>query len=71
MPGGGGKEGQKATLTETEIWQLVDYVLSLPYDDPTHAPAAKAEHHAGNARGEDGKIGRREDGQMGRRGEGE
>jgi mono/diheme cytochrome c family protein len=45
MPGGGGKEGQKATLTETEIWQLVDYVLSLPYDDPTHAPAVKSEHH--------------------------
>jgi mono/diheme cytochrome c family protein len=46
MPGGGGKEGTKATLTETEIWQLVDYVLSLPYDHPTLAPAAKTEHHA-------------------------
>jgi|GEM_PF-523732 len=55
MPGGGPPApGQQAKLTPTEIWQLVDYVLLLPYLDPTgrmapsgeHAPAA---HHASNA----------------------
>jgi hypothetical protein len=54
MPGGGPPApGQQAKLTPTEIWQLVDYVLELPFLDPTgrplpsvgHAPAA---HHAGH-----------------------
>jgi hypothetical protein len=25
----------KGTLTETEMWQIVDYVLSLPYEAPS------------------------------------
>lgn len=47
MPGGGPPTpGAKATLSDQEIWQLVDYVLSLPYELTTHAPTAKTEHHA-------------------------
>lgn len=50
MPGGGPPTpGAKATLSDQEIWQLVDYVMSLPYDLPTHAPPAKTEHHATHA----------------------
>jgi len=49
MPGGGpANPGAKATLSDKEIWQLVDYVLSLPYELDTHAPTAAgaATHHA-------------------------
>jgi len=50
MPGGGPPTpGAKATLSDKEIWQLVDYVLSLPYALDTHAPTVKTEHHATHA----------------------
>ena len=33
MPGvGGASPGVAGTLTEEEIWNIVDYVLSLPYE---------------------------------------
>ncbi len=32
--------GAKGTLTETEIWNLVDYVLSLPYEAPSRPQQA-------------------------------
>jgi mono/diheme cytochrome c family protein len=33
MPGvGSTAPGGQGTLTEAEIWQLVDYVMSLPYE---------------------------------------
>jgi hypothetical protein len=33
MPGGGpATEGATATLTQEEIWQIVDYVHSLPFE---------------------------------------
>jgi mono/diheme cytochrome c family protein len=38
MPGvGGASAGVQGTLTEEQIWNLVDYVLSLPYE-PTSGP---------------------------------
>lgn len=47
MPGGGPPtKGAKGTLSDTEMWQLVDYVLALPYDLTTHPPIAKSDHHA-------------------------
>jgi mono/diheme cytochrome c family protein len=43
MPGGGPPTpGAKATLSEKEIWQLVDYVLSLPYELHTNTAGASA-----------------------------
>jgi mono/diheme cytochrome c family protein len=33
MPGvGAASAGGQGTLTEAEIWNIVDYVLSLPYE---------------------------------------
>lgn len=50
MPGGGPPTpGAKGTLSDTEMWQLVDYVLSLPYDLTTHPPTAGGEHHTAHA----------------------
>jgi mono/diheme cytochrome c family protein len=52
MPGGGPPTpGAKATLSDTEMWQLVDYVMSLPYDLPTHAPTAGGHSQAAAAGG--------------------
>lgn len=45
MPGAGPPtKGAKGTLTEKEIWQLVDYVLSVPYE--LNPAAAASGHHA-------------------------
>jgi mono/diheme cytochrome c family protein len=50
MPGGGPPApGQQAKLTPTEIWQLVDYVLLLPYLDASERLMPTGEH------GTDGK----------------
>jgi len=39
MPGmGPAAAGAKATLTPEEIWQLVDYVMSLPYESISRPP---------------------------------
>lgn len=47
MPGGGPPTpGAKATLTEKEIWQLVDYVLALPYELKTVPHGGDAHKHA-------------------------
>ena len=36
MPGSGpASPGAKGTLTEAQMWNLVDYVLSLPYEPPS------------------------------------
>ncbi len=36
MPGSGpASPGAKGTITEAEIWSIVDYVLSLPYEAPS------------------------------------
>jgi mono/diheme cytochrome c family protein len=41
MPGSGPASlGAKGTLTDAEIWNLVDYVLSLPYEGPSQPQRA-------------------------------
>ena len=36
MPASGAASpGAQGTLTDAEIWNLVDYVLSLPYESPS------------------------------------
>ncbi len=41
MPGvGPASAGAKGTLTEAEIWNLVDYVLALPYETPSQPQRA-------------------------------
>ena len=41
MPGvGPTSPGGQGTLTEAEIWQIVDYVLSLPYEAPSQPQRA-------------------------------
>ncbi len=37
MPGTGPSPGREATLSEEEIWSLVDYVRSLPYEEQSAA----------------------------------
>jgi len=45
MPGGGPPApGQQAKLTPTEIWQLVDYVLLLPYLDASERLIPSGDH---------------------------
>lgn len=38
MPGTGPSPGREATLSEEEIWSLVDYVRSLPFEGQPQAP---------------------------------
>ncbi len=41
MPGGGpANPGAKETISDAEIWNLVDYVLSLPYEAPSQPQRA-------------------------------
>ncbi len=45
MPGSGpASAGAQGTLTDTEMWSIVDYVLSLPYEAPSQPQQALPEN---------------------------
>ncbi len=45
MPGlGPASEGASGTITEEEMWNIVDYVLSLPYESPSQPQKALPEN---------------------------
>jgi mono/diheme cytochrome c family protein len=47
MPGvGGATAGVQGTLTDAEIWNIVDYVLSLPYEPASGPQTALPENVA-------------------------
>jgi hypothetical protein len=47
MPGvGGTSPGAAGTITEAEMWKIVDYVLSVPYEPASGPDAPPAENTA-------------------------